>query len=136
MDIWSIGCILAELLNHGMPLLPGSSEIDQIHKIFYHLGTPNVDIWRDVVECPYWRNNYPLWPPLSWSTIIAQYNNGQPSSLPSSSDSFGSINNVIPVEAIDFLSVCWCGYVMCGCSIVYVANMLSCFVHVTEWTCD
>lgn len=27
-DMWSIGCILAELLNHGEPVMPGKSEVD------------------------------------------------------------------------------------------------------------
>jgi serine/threonine protein kinase len=27
-DMWALGCILAELLNEGMPLMPGQNEID------------------------------------------------------------------------------------------------------------
>ena len=33
IDIWSVGCIFAELYN-GIPLLIGDSEIDQIFKLF------------------------------------------------------------------------------------------------------
>ena len=33
VDIWSIGCIFAEMVN-GRPLFPGSSESDQLLKIF------------------------------------------------------------------------------------------------------
>lgn len=40
VDLWSAGCIFAELLL-GKPLLPGSDEIDQLHRIFDLLGTPN-----------------------------------------------------------------------------------------------
>lgn len=43
-DIWSIGCILCELIS-GKPLFPGTSDIDQIHQIFKLLGTPTNDIW-------------------------------------------------------------------------------------------
>lgn len=39
VDIWSAGCILAELLI-GRPLLPGNTEIAQIDKIFSMLGYP------------------------------------------------------------------------------------------------
>ncbi|KAK0598108.1 hypothetical protein LWI29_031714 [Acer saccharum] len=33
VDVWSIGCIFAEMVNQ-KPLFPGMSEIDQLHKIF------------------------------------------------------------------------------------------------------
>lgn len=39
VDIWSIGLILAELLNNGAPLLPGNDDMDQIKLIFSLLGT-------------------------------------------------------------------------------------------------
>ena len=90
VDMWSIGCIFAELLNHGFPLLPGNSEIDQIHKIFYHFGTPDISHWPEVVEFPYYRNDFPSWPALSWETIIVLYK-VKPSSIPD--------------DAIDLLSV-------------------------------
>ena len=40
VDVWSIGCIFAEMIN-GKPLFPGDSEIDELFKIFKILGTPN-----------------------------------------------------------------------------------------------
>ena len=33
IDIWSVGCIFAEMLNH-QPLFPGDCEIHQLYKIF------------------------------------------------------------------------------------------------------
>lgn len=39
VDVWSAGCILAELLI-GRPLMPGKTEIDQVDKIFSLLGFP------------------------------------------------------------------------------------------------
>uniref|UniRef100_A0A4W3IXJ7 Cyclin-dependent kinase 10 n=1 Tax=Callorhinchus milii TaxID=7868 RepID=A0A4W3IXJ7_CALMI len=44
IDMWAVGCILAELLAH-KPMLPGSSEIHQIDLIVQLLGTPNENIW-------------------------------------------------------------------------------------------
>ncbi|NXJ82799.1 CDK10 kinase, partial [Trogon melanurus] len=44
IDMWAMGCILAELLAH-KPLLPGTSEIHQIDLIVQLLGTPNDHIW-------------------------------------------------------------------------------------------
>ncbi|KAG6856133.1 hypothetical protein H0H87_007192 [Tephrocybe sp. NHM501043] len=34
IDMWSVGCIFAEMAMQGQPLFPGDSEIDQIFKIF------------------------------------------------------------------------------------------------------
>ncbi|XP_042501966.1 cyclin-dependent kinase G-2-like [Macadamia integrifolia] len=44
VDMWSLGCIMAELLAKE-PLFPGKTEVDQIDKIFKTLGTPNETSW-------------------------------------------------------------------------------------------
>ena len=44
VDMWSCGCILAELLL-GHPLLPGDNELDQVARMFRLLGAPNDKIW-------------------------------------------------------------------------------------------
>jgi cell division cycle 2-like protein len=49
VDIWSLGCIMGELLTKE-PLFPGKSEIDQIDTIFKMLGTPNSKTWPDFVK--------------------------------------------------------------------------------------
>ncbi|XP_072135941.1 cyclin-dependent kinase 10 isoform X2 [Mobula birostris] len=51
IDMWAVGCILAELLAH-KPLLPGSSEIHQIDLIVQLLGTPNENIWPGFSKLP------------------------------------------------------------------------------------
>ncbi|XP_040185568.1 cyclin-dependent kinase 10 [Rana temporaria] len=51
IDMWAVGCILAELLAH-KPLLPGSSEIHQIDLIMQLLGTPNETIWPGFTKLP------------------------------------------------------------------------------------
>jgi cyclin-dependent kinase len=38
IDMWSVGCIFAEMALKGNPLFPGDSEIDQIFKIFRALA--------------------------------------------------------------------------------------------------
>jgi serine/threonine protein kinase len=43
VDIWSCGCILAELLNRKV-LLPASSEQEMIYMINQLLGTPSSEI--------------------------------------------------------------------------------------------
>lgn len=39
------------------PLFMGDSEIDQIHKIFHTLGTPNESIWPGISKLSDYRNN-------------------------------------------------------------------------------
>lgn len=43
VDIWSVGCIMAELLT-GRTLFPGADHIDQLTKIMKLVGTPNTDL--------------------------------------------------------------------------------------------
>jgi len=54
IDIWSIGCIFVEMLNL-KPLFPGSSEADQLKKIFKLMGTPDPDTWTGLTELPEWK---------------------------------------------------------------------------------
>jgi len=49
IDIWSLGCIMAELFTQE-PLLPGKSDLDRIDKIFKTLGTPNDKIWPNFTK--------------------------------------------------------------------------------------
>ncbi|KAA8542155.1 hypothetical protein F0562_023307 [Nyssa sinensis] len=50
-DMWSVGCIMAELLTKE-PLFNGKTEFDQLDKIFRTLGTPNEMIWPGFSELP------------------------------------------------------------------------------------
>ena len=44
IDVWAIGCIMAELYNLG-PIFPGENEFDQINQILKVLGTPTRGKW-------------------------------------------------------------------------------------------
>ncbi|XP_045665772.1 cyclin-dependent kinase 7 isoform X6 [Ursus americanus] len=44
VDMWAVGCILAELLLR-VPFLPGDSDLDQLTRIFETLGTPTEEQW-------------------------------------------------------------------------------------------
>uniref|UniRef100_A0A673LJP7 Cyclin-dependent kinase 7 n=1 Tax=Sinocyclocheilus rhinocerous TaxID=307959 RepID=A0A673LJP7_9TELE len=50
VDMWAVGCILAELLLR-VPFLAGDSDLDQLTKIFEALGTPTEETWP--VSCSY-----------------------------------------------------------------------------------
>ncbi|KAJ0035499.1 hypothetical protein Pint_25032 [Pistacia integerrima] len=45
VDLWSAGCILAELLA-GKPIMPGRTEVEQLHKIFKLCGSPSEEYWK------------------------------------------------------------------------------------------
>lgn len=50
VDLWSAGCILAELMKR-KPLLPGASEIQQINMIIDLIGTPSTRTWPELAQC-------------------------------------------------------------------------------------
>jgi cyclin-dependent kinase 7 len=52
VDMWAVGCILAELLQR-KPLFPGESDLEQLGRIFKTLGTPSKENWPGADELPY-----------------------------------------------------------------------------------
>eukprot|EP00892_Ulva_mutabilis_P004986 jgi/Ulvmu1/285/UM001_0289.1 len=61
VDMWSVGCIMAELISGGEPLFPGENEISQLFKIFQILGTPDEETWPGVSELPDYLPTFPKW---------------------------------------------------------------------------
>uniref|UniRef100_A0A671RIG3 Cyclin-dependent kinase 7 n=1 Tax=Sinocyclocheilus anshuiensis TaxID=1608454 RepID=A0A671RIG3_9TELE len=51
VDMWAVGCILAELLLR-VPFLAGDSDLDQLTKIFEALGTPTEETWPGLSSLP------------------------------------------------------------------------------------
>ncbi|XP_078260403.1 cyclin-dependent kinase 2-like isoform X1 [Rhinoraja longicauda] len=85
VDVWSIGCIFAEMEGQSSckmrgqsfktevtrkPLFPGDSEIDQLFRIFRTLGTPNESVWPGVTQLPDYKANFPRWSRQDFSKIL------------------------------------------------------------------
>ncbi len=47
IDLWSVGCILGELLSFS-PVFPGENDIDQLGRVISTLGTPDEGTWPGV----------------------------------------------------------------------------------------
>jgi len=69
VDIWSIGCIFAELCLK-IPIFQGDSDIDQLFKIFRILGTPNDKTWPDVKNLPHFKETFPKWEPVKLKEVV------------------------------------------------------------------
>lgn len=51
VDVWSVGCIFAELMLR-TPYLPGESDMDQLRTTFRALGTPTEEDWPGHTKLP------------------------------------------------------------------------------------
>ena len=69
IDLWSAGCILAEITS-GEALFRGDSEIDQLYLIFRMLGTPTRASWPGVTTLPDYKATFPAWPALPFTDVI------------------------------------------------------------------
>ncbi|KAL7235734.1 hypothetical protein ACSBR1_019096 [Camellia fascicularis] len=83
IDIWSTGCVMAELLL-GQPLFPGESGVDQLVEIIKVLGTPT----REEIKCMnpnYTEFKFPQIKPHPWHKVFQKR---------------------LPPEAVDLLEAC------------------------------
>jgi negative regulator of the PHO system len=71
IDIWSAGCIMAEMFS-GRPMFPGTTNEDQILRIFRIMGTPSEDIWPGVTQLPEWKRTFPVFNRLELETLLPQ----------------------------------------------------------------
>ena len=69
VDIWSTGCVMAELLT-GSPLFPGESGIDQLVEIIKVLGTPSKEQIR-TMNPNYMEHKFPQIKPHPFNRVLS-----------------------------------------------------------------
>jgi len=69
IDMWSAGCILAEITT-GDAVFMGDSEIDQLYQIFRLLGTPSAAEWPGVHSLPDYKSTFPDWPNRGFNETV------------------------------------------------------------------
>ena len=71
IDIWSAGCIMAEMYT-GRPLFPGTTNEDQLQKIFRLMGTPSERSWPGIAAFPEYRPNFHIYATQDLRLILPQ----------------------------------------------------------------
>ena len=68
IDVWSVGCVIAELML-GQPIFPGESGVDQLVEIIKVLGTPIKE--QILAMNPDYREyKFPNIKPLPWEKVF------------------------------------------------------------------
>ncbi|KAF9406537.1 hypothetical protein HW555_013125 [Spodoptera exigua] len=70
VDLWAVGCILAELITK-QPLFAGESDIEQLAIVLQHLGTPTEETWPGHSELPdFHKITFPESAPTPWPELL------------------------------------------------------------------
>ena len=71
IDIWSAGCIMAEMYT-GRPLFPGTTNEDELQKIFRLMGTPSERSWPGISQFPEYKPNFHIYATQDLRLILPQ----------------------------------------------------------------
>ncbi|TKR62024.1 hypothetical protein L596_026040 [Steinernema carpocapsae] len=69
VDIWSLACIIVEMIR-GEAILKGDSEIDQLFRIFQLFGTPTDEEWKGISELQHYNTLFPKWPTKTIADVL------------------------------------------------------------------
>ncbi|KAK4490218.1 hypothetical protein RD792_000877 [Penstemon davidsonii] len=85
IDLWSAGCLMAEMFE-GRPIMPGRTEVEQLHRIFKLCGTPPDDYYKRL------KLSTALKPPKSYNSTLQEAFRNYPSS------SFSLLNTLLALD--------------------------------------
>ncbi|KAI0019022.1 PHO system negative regulator [Xylariomycetidae sp. FL0641] len=71
IDIWSAACIMAEMYT-GRPLFPGTTNEDQIIRIFRIMGTPTERSWPGITQFPEYKPTFQMYATQDLRAILPQ----------------------------------------------------------------
>lgn len=71
IDIWSAGCIMAEMFT-GRPLFPGTTNEDQLLRIFRLMGTPSERSWPGISAFPEYKTSWTIYHTQELRNILPQ----------------------------------------------------------------
>lgn len=71
IDIWSAGCIMAEMYT-GRPLFPGTTNEDQLVRIFRIMGTPSERSWPGISQFQEYKQNFQIFVTQDLRSILPQ----------------------------------------------------------------
>jgi len=98
IDVWSQGCVFAELLI-GSPIFPGSSGVDQLVEIIKVLGTPTKDELKSM-NPNYQEFKFPQIRAYPWGSIF------KPSAPPEAIELIGKLLAYVPDKRLKAIEAC------------------------------
>lgn len=98
IDVWSVGCVIAELLL-GQPLFPGDSGVDQLVEIIKILGTPTRDEITSMNQ-NYTEFRFPQIKSNEWDQVFTNRNRPTNNQLKMAIDLIGKLLKYKPNERL------------------------------------
>jgi len=120
IDVWSMGCVLAELLL-GSPMFPGASGVDQLVEVIKVLGTPSKDELK-AMNPNYQEFKFPLLRANPLVNIFA------PTTPPQAIDLLNKVWAYVPTDRPKAVEVCCPPCTFVSCVFVYLFHMLTLFI--------
>ncbi|XP_055677209.1 cyclin-dependent kinase 20 [Lutzomyia longipalpis] len=100
VDMWAVGCVFAEMLR-GVPLFPGSTDIEQLALVVRTLGTPHQAEWPEIHHLPdFSKISFPHSKGEKWESIFPSCTTPQEISLVDNLVTYNPRKRLTPDQAL------------------------------------